>query len=239
MMTTPSIILHQLAEKVRRFQGCLGEENFYMNTIIVNEEKNLNKVRALLYACYLEHFEWEIEHTNPSGIKIQKQNHQTIIADDYDNLSIWFSVLEADNCIACGRLCYEDQNGLLEIERYPNARKSLQHIFTMKKEFNLIELNREAMLPKYENNPTPYLLLLKSILQYCIENNYGILTTSNLPKWVSMYNAIGFQQLEEVSFKYCDSEPLPVIVYLVQNHTIKEIIKNINTYLNRETITCD
>lgn len=204
-----------------------------MNPIMINESENLNKARSLLHHCYLEHLEWEIAHNNPSGIKIQNKNNQTIISDDYDDLSIWFSVLNEGDCITCGRLCHDDANGLLEIERYPNAKKTLHNIFKRKNELNIVELNREATLPKFVNDEKPYLLLLKSIFEYCIEKKHAVLTTSNLPKWVDIYEKIGFQQLEGAAFKYFDSEPVPVTVYFADNSNIKDMCKKINNLLIR------
>lgn len=202
-----------------------------MNPIMINEPEQLDKARSLLHHCYLEHLKWEIEHSNPSGIKIQQRGSHTIISDDYDDLAVWFSVLnDTNDCIACGRLCHNDPNGLLEIERYHNAQKSLKDILQKKNEFNIVELNREAVLPKYAENKKLYLLLLKSIFQYCLKKNYAILTTSNLTNWVDIYDKIGFKRLD-VTFRYFDSEPEPVIVYFAYNHDIENMLNEINTLL--------
>lgn len=202
-----------------------------MKPIIINEPEQLNQARSLLHCCYLEHLAWEIAHCNPSGIKIQQQGSRTIISDDYDDLAVWFSVLNDNNdCIACGRLCHNDSNGLLEIERYHNAKKSLKDILQKKKQFNIVELNREAILPKYAENKKPYLLLLKSIFQYCLKKNYAILTTSNLVKWVDVYDKIGFKRLN-AAFRYFDSEPEPVVVYFAHTQDIENMLIEINTFL--------
>ncbi len=202
-----------------------------MNPIIINEPEQLNKARSLLHCCYLEHLEWEIAHCNPSGIKIQKWENQAIISDDYDDLAVWFSVLDDnDDCIVCGRLCHNDSNGLLEIERYDNAIKSLKDILQKKNQFNIVELNREAVLPKYADNSKVYLLLLKLIFEYCLKNNYSILTTSNLIRWVDIYDKIGFKRLEAV-FKYFDSEPEPVVSYFAYTHDIEIMLTKVNFFL--------
>lgn len=207
-----------------------------MNPIIISDPEHLNKARSLLYYCYLEHLEWEIAHCNPSGIKIQQQGNGAIISDDYDDLAIWFSVLNNNNdddCIACGRLCHNDFDGLLEIERYHNARKSLKDILEKKKQLNIVELNREAVSPKYAENSKPYLLLLKSIFQYCLNKNHTILTTSNLVKWVEIYDQIGFKRLNS-TFKYFDAEPEPVVAYFACTHDIENMLKKIDVLLTGE-----
>lgn len=202
-----------------------------MNPIMITEVEHLNKARSLLHNCYLEHLEWEIIHSNPSGINVQKQSNWNIISDDYDELAVWFSVLNDENeCVACGRLCHKDSNGLLEIERYPHVRKLLKDILEKKHEFNILELNREAILPKYAENPIPYLLLLKLIFQYCLNKNHSILTTSNLSQWVTMYDQLGFKRLN-ISFKYFDSEPEPVVVYFAQKFDIVKMLEKINFLL--------
>lgn len=198
-----------------------------MHSIIVNKIDYLNSARSLLHHYYLEHLEWEILHGNPSGIKIQRKNNQTIISDDYDDLAIWFSVQGDNNeCVACGRLCYNDSKGLLELERYANARKSLQDILLQKKELNIIELNREAVLPKYVENNEPYLLLLKLIFEYCLKKGHSILTTCNLVEWMKIYDQIEFQSLK-ATFKYFDSEPEPVKIYFAPFNEIEKILDKI------------
>ena len=202
-----------------------------MNPIIINSSVDLDKARSLLHSCYLEHLEWEITHGNPSGIKVQKNSNQTIITDDYDDLSTWFSVLEEQKPIACGRLCYEDSDGLLEIERYSNARKSLKNLLIKKTDLNIVELNREAILPKYINNKKLYFLLLESIFKYCLEKHQAIITTTHFENWIEIYGDIGFPRLDGLEFKYHDSEPSPVLVYFSDSQHIRVLLKRINILL--------
>jgi hypothetical protein len=207
-----------------------------MNPIIVNELGYLNKVRSLLHQCYLEHLEWEICQSNPSRIQIQQQDGKLIISDDYDDLAVWFSVVnDNDDCIACGRICHNDVDGLLEVERYSNAKRSLKEVLHKKNQLNIVELNREAVLPEYANNNKPYLLLLKSIFQYCLNKNYTILTTSNLTQWVNIYDKIGFNRLN-APFRYFDSEPEPVISYFANKCDIKNMLSKINRFLNEDDL---
>lgn len=189
----------------------------------------LEKAKALLYESYIKHLAWEITHGNPSNIQINHIDGLTTLTDDYDELSTWFSISHADEVIACARLCYEDQQGLLEIERYENARNILQPILLQKRTLNLVELNREAMLPFYGETKTYFgLLLLKTIFSHCLSLNQSILTTSNIADWVVIYEMIGFKAIEEYTFKYFDSEPQPVLVYLAQPEDIRHVLKNID-----------
>lgn len=198
--------------------------------MIINSTEHLNKARSLLHHCYLEHLEWEIDKSNPSGIKVQDIGPETIISDDYDNLAIWFSVINQNECIACGRICHNDANGLLELERYANAREALQDVLQEKQKLSIVEFNREAVLPQYAEDEKPYLLLLKLAFQYCLQRNYAILTTSNLSEWVEVYDKIGFKRLKTI-FKYFDSETDPVVVYFATTRDITNIIKKINLAL--------
>lgn len=189
----------------------------------------MEKAKSLLYESYISHLAWEITHDNPSNIKINHIDGLTTLTDDYDDISTWFSISHGDDVIACARLCYEDEQGLLEVERYENAKGLLQPILAQKKALNIVELNREAMLPFYGETTTYFgLLLLKTIFSHCLINKQSILTTSNITDWVVIYEMIGFSALEEYTFKYFDSEPHPVLVYFATESHLQQLLKNID-----------
>lgn len=199
---------------------------------ILSEPSCLNNARALLYKSYVKHLSWDIVDNNPSNIKINQCNHQITLTDDYDDLSVWFSVVLNNQIISCARLCGEDSNGLLEIERYENARNTIQPILDKKNELNLIELNREAILPEYSPHKELFgLLLLKRIFEHCLLKNQTLLTTCNISDWTSIYSLIDFKPLTNYSFKYFSSEPLPVQVYLATPEEYIRLIKKINQCL--------
>lgn len=199
---------------------------------ILTEQTCLDNARALLYESYIKDLAWEITHDNPSNIKINHIDNHTTLTDDFDELSVWFSISNNDEVIACARLCSEDENGLLEIERYENARQCIKSLLDQKEKLNIIELNREAILPGYSEQRELYgLILLKEVFEYCLSNNYTILTTSNIPDWIAIYELISFEEIDEYTFKYFDSEPLPVAVYLATPADIKRLIANINSCL--------
>ena len=200
---------------------------------ILTEPECLNNARALLYQSYIQDLAWEITHDNPSNIKIHHVDEHTTLTDDFDELSVWFSISNKEAVIACARLCHEDENGLLEIERYENARRCIKPILDQKEKLNIIELNREAILPRYSEQRELYgLILLREIFEYCLAQNYTILTTSNIPDWISIYELISFKGMDEYSFKYFDSEPSSVSVYLATPGDIKRLLENINCCLN-------
>lgn len=208
-------------------------DNFEITSGILTNPVCLNKARALLYESYIQHLAWEITHDNPSNIKICHEDGHTTLQDDYDDLSVWFSISHGEEVIACARLCYEDDNGLLEIERYENARQAIGSILAKKEDLNLIELNREAILPAYNETGVYYaLLLLKTVFEYCLEHNHTILTTCNISAWLAIYDIISLEKEEKYSFKYFDSEPHPVWVYLITPDDIKQLLVNINSCLN-------
>lgn len=200
---------------------------------VLTEQTCLNNARALLYESYIKDLAWEITHDNPSNIKIHHIDEHTTLTDDFDELSVWFSISNKDEVIACARLCSEDENGLLEIERYENATRSIKPILDQKEKLNIIELNREAILPGYSEQRELYgLILLREIFEYCLSHNYTILTTSNIPDWISIYKLISFEEIDKYTFKYFDSEPLPVSVYLATPIDIRRLLENINYCLN-------
>jgi len=210
---------------------------------ILSEPVCLNNARALLYESYIKHLAWEITHDNPSNIRINHIDHHTTLTDDYDDLSIWFSINHENEVIACARLCREDSNGLLEIERYSNAVESIKPLLEKKAELNILELNREAILPWYTGHKPYYaLLLLKNIFEYCVRHKYTILTTCNIEEWLSIYDMISFEYLDNYTFKYFDSEPLPVLVYLATPADLEILINNIDRCLgkimHKENLLC-
>lgn len=193
----------------------------------------LEKAKNLLYEYYIEKLKWDISTDNYSGIKIEKTSQQNKFVDDYDDYSIWFSVTnESEDVVACARLCKEDTKGLLEIERYSEAKRLLHSILNSKKQLNLIELNREAILPDYSRNKVASLILLKSIFNYCQKHNYSVLTTTNIPEWLTLYNSLPFTRLYDCRFKYAETDLKPVEVYFIENKELKNILNKINFYLN-------
>lgn len=200
------------------------------------DRKSINEARHLLYEHYMNELCWEVKAHNPSAIKVIPYNDsKNILVDDYDSLSTWFVGINQESVIACARLCGDDDNGLLEVERYTSARLVLQKILQDKRKLNLVELNREAIHVEHRNYQT-YLLLLKTILKHCILRKQSILMTTPNSDLIHLYKLISFPKIEYGSFKYDPSEPTPVNTYIAEfdkNHH-QNMIKNINYFLNLE-----
>ena len=134
--------------------------------------------------------------------------------------------------IACARLCGHGSQELLELERYANARKSLSTLLLRKHTLNLIELNREAMDPRYRNNHV-YILLLRMMVNYCLEKNYTLITTTNMSEWVSIYNEIKLPKQNGFEFKYFNTDTDSVNVYFASCYDLHAILNKLNSYLQR------
>ena len=212
-------------------------------TGVIEDVHTLGKAKTLLYEYYIEKLKWVIPTDNYSGIKIKKTCQQKKFVDDYDDYSTWFSVKnENDEVIACARLCKEDIGGLLEIERYSEAKRLLHPILNLKKQLNLIELNREAILPSYPANKIASLVLLRFIFNYCLKHNYSILTTSNIPEWLKLYNSLPLTRLDHCRFRYTETDQNPVEVYLIKYENLNNVLNKINFYLKNvknETVTSE
>lgn len=203
-------------------------------TSVIENVYTLEKAKTLLYEYYIEKLKWDIPTDNYSGIKIEKTYQKKKFVDDYDDYSTWFSVMnENNNVIACARLCKEDIGGLLEIERYSEAKQRLRPLLNSKKQLNLIELNREAILPDNPNNKVASLVLLKFIFSYCLKHNYSVLTTTNIPEWSALYNSLPLKRLCDCQFKYAETDPNPVEVYFIKNRNLNNILIKINSYLEK------
>lgn len=198
---------------------------------IDNDPSAIVTVQSILYDYYVNNHLWKINDDNPSGIRIKKNKLQKIIVDDYDAISTWFSAMTNKDVHACARLCREDNECLLEIERYPNAQKKLAHIFEKKKQLNLVELNREAIQPKDVQNVYVYLSLLQAVFKHCVLYKNSILTTSNLDEWVKVYDLIKFPKMVGSEFKYTDLDEKEVNVYFASQNQIKNILARINLLL--------
>lgn len=203
-----------------------------LTTRIIEDLYTLGKAKILLYEYYIENLKWDVPPDNNSGIKIKKTDQYNKLVDDYDHYSIWFSVVnEKNDVITCARLCKEDPEGLLEIERYFQAKQQLQAVLNSKKELNLIELNREAILPGYPDNKVASLLLLECIFTYCKKYHYSVLTTTNIPEWLALYNSLPFPRLDDCQFSYAETDPKPVEVYFIEHYHLDNIINKIDFYL--------
>lgn len=213
----------------------LKNNNMRLFTSIIEDPCTLEKAKTLLYEYYIEKLKWDIHTDNYSGIKIKKTYQQKKFVDDYDDYSIWFSVTnENNNVLACARLCKEDARGLLEIERYTEAKQLLRPILNSKKQLNLIELNREAILPDNPDYKVASLVLLKFIFNYCLTHNYSVLTTTNIPEWLTLYNSLPLIKLFDCQFRYAETDPNPVEVYFIKNRNLNNILTKINFYLEND-----
>lgn len=207
---------------------------------IISDPNTLHQAKILLYKYYIEALKWEIPLDNCSGLKIQGKDSQAQIIDDYDDHSAWFSsVNEYGNVLACVRLCKNDSNGVLEIERYNTAKKQLQSILNLKAKLNIVELNREATLFPLANNQAHGLLLLKAVFYYCLKYRHSILTTTNITEWLKLYDSLLFPRLRNSQFKYSENDPAPVEVYFAKTDAIAKMLNKINNLLkNSELALC-
>lgn len=203
---------------------------------IIEDVYVLEKAKTLLYEYYMEKLKWELSADNYSGIRIKKTCQKKKLIDDYDDCSIWFSVTNENNdVVACARLCKEDARGLLEIERYSEARQLLRPILNSKKQLNLIELNREAILPNYPDNKVTALLLLNSIFNYCLKHNHSVLTTTNIPEWLTLYNSLAFTRLDHCQFRYAETDASPVEVYFLKYSNLNNMLTRIDFYMKNNS----
>jgi hypothetical protein len=201
---------------------------------VIRNKQFVSKAQALLYEHYIKELHWNISHNNQSGLRIEKAGKICRVLDDYDKCSTWFSTRLNNQLVSCARLCKNDENGLLEIERYSAATKSIKEILSYKEDLNLIELNREATSTNHPLRKASQLLLLKLIFTYCIDHSYSILTTSNLKDWVEIYSHLSFPLLSEKSFKYSEFDNEPVNVYLAKKNDIEKMLKKITNFLKLE-----
>jgi hypothetical protein len=199
-----------------------------------NDNIVIKNTCALLYDYYVDHHGWNISKENPSGITIKTLNGKNSLVDNYDQYSIFFSVTNKNgDILSCARLCAEDEEHFLEIEKYKNAKECLQHILIKKQELNILEMAREGINLNYLDDEKPYLLLLREVFNFCLNGKHSLLTTTNLPEWEKIYKCIGFPELENVKFKYFDDEPTEVKIYFSLASQAEEIIKRINLRLKR------
>jgi hypothetical protein len=203
-----------------------------VKNIITDDKVIIKNIRAFLRDCYVEHGGWKIPASNPSKIREEIINNIKQLVDDYDYISTWFSLNYHNQLIACARLCGEDANGLLELERYQAAKQSLTFLFNKKREMNIIELNREAVHPWYFKTEV-FFLLLNNIFTYCVEKNYSILTTTSLSEWDEIYQYIGFPQLKDKSFKYHEEEPKSVKVFFADQTVLIKLVAKLQSFLKQ------
>jgi len=191
-----------------------------------NSLKMLNQARSLLYHYYVEVCGWKIYKDNPSGIRIEKSKEGFMLNDDYDEQSIWFLLYLKQHPIGCIRICGSGPQNILEMEKYANAQNRLKHIFSQRKQLNLVEFNREVVLPQYVCNES-LLSLLEAPLIYCLQKNCSILTSCVFKEWYTIYTMLGFKRLTESQFKYHDTDPNYVDIFFTKNSSLSEIVSNI------------
>ena len=202
-----------------------------------NDNTVIKNTCALLHDYYVEHHGWDMPIQNPSGLVIKTLNNKKSLTDNYDQHSIFFTVTNRNNdIVSCARLCTGDKEKCLEIEKYENAKNCLKSLLIKKEALNIIEMTREGINLNYLNDEQAYLLLLHEIFNFCLENKYSLLTTTNLPEWEKIYEIISFPQLQDMKFKYIDSEPNKVNVYFALNNQLKIINKRIETRLKARGI---
>ncbi len=205
----------------------------FLQVNMIHDLDSLNEARSLLYHCYIEKMKWDIQQNNCSGIHVDIIKQKFCLVDDYDQIAIWFSVKQQGKIVACARLCPEDLNGKLELERYPEAQRILGFtVEKLKREFRVIELNREAILPHYAAGNSARILLFKKIFEYCILNRYAIITATHIQDWTRFYNHILFTELKGLQFKYSAADLEKVTVYFASQKNIQEMNNKLNFITN-------
>jgi hypothetical protein len=202
----------------------------------VKESERSVAVQAFLYDYYINELNWSFPDDNASGLKKSKCDGKRILVDDYDSASIESSLFyveesKTSEIVASARICKADENNLLELERYEDAQRCLKPYFENKDELNIIELNREAILPAFSVDWRVYLTLLRKVFAYCSEHNYSILTTTNFLEWKQVYSLINFTNLKNCQFKYTDTDPESVDSYFAKHDTVGNIVNNIDLIL--------
>lgn len=93
----------------------------------------------------------------------------------------------------------------------------------LKNKFRVIELNREAILPHCAMGNSARVLLFRKIFEYCILNQYAIITTTHFQEWINFYNRLSFLELKGLRFKYSNTDLEKVMVYFADEENIKKM----------------
>jgi hypothetical protein len=204
---------------------------------LIHDSQTLNEARNLLYYCYVEKMKWEIKQNNYSGIRIEKVKKKFCLVDDYDSIAIWFSVKQKNQIVACARLCPEDFNRKLELERYPEAQQILGiTLKELKNKFHIVELNREAILPHFSAGDFARILLFRKIFEYCTLQKHTIITATHVQDWVNFYNDILFPKLSGLQFKYSNTDTDKVTVYFAHEENIKKMSDKLSFLENTKEV---
>jgi hypothetical protein len=196
---------------------------------ILEDQADISKAQQLIFQTYVQGQNWHIPNDNLSGIHVHTNfNGETILMDDYDKFSIWAGIFYNKKLIACGRIVNRDNNGLLEIERYPISDK-LRSKICISSLANLVELNRSAIHQDYRNT-IAWPSLLNFAFEYCEKMGLSAIATTAYDKVKQFHSAIGFKVIEGESFKYHSNDESSVDVYFADfsRGDICKIIKTLD-----------
>lgn len=188
----------------------------------LNTIQPIEKACSLLYEVYYEEGAWEFSVDNPSKLRIEIKNNESILTDRFTDKAIWFGAFCSSELVGCVRLILADEHNKFEMEAYTSSYSIQEHLPVNKSK--CVEINRLAVKKIY-NRLEIAKQLFSAAFQYCEDNQYSILGASNYDYIIALFKEIGFPLKMEDAFKYEEHDALPVNFYFADYE--KSEVKNL------------
>lgn len=183
--------------------------------ILVRElnEREVDSATYLLHKEYVIKSGWKFSSENPSEIKVITKNNQDILVDRITRYAIWFGAFDKSKLIGCIRLFKAIENVPFEIETYPAAKNSIDKFIDMS-EKNLYECSRPCVDFEYIDAGILEKLYLK-VFYFCRREKASLFGTSPNKDVHTVLKKIGLEFKKENAFKFENTNPTPVSLYVL------------------------
>ena len=200
-----------------------------LTTEVIENVDLIDDACALLYETYIEQANWKFSPDNPSGIRIDIKNGKHLLVDNFTHQSRWFGVFDDDKLIGCARLTGLDANGRYEVEGYEASR--VVHDFIPRS--HCMEMGKVAVAKDYKGKRIINLIYLAAF-EYCQRNKFSVFGCLSNTYIKSLFHRIKFNPKIEQAFRYEETDPTPVSLYLIdfKKSEFDAIVENLRKSVN-------
>jgi hypothetical protein len=177
----------------------------------------LAEVRNFLHRIYVMEMGWRPREKNPSNQQIKIMKGLPVLQDRYDESAQWFGAYLSGRIIGCCRICTR-QDGLFEVEHYQKLPDMILQ------QNPLYEFNRFAVAKGHATDMI-FCGFMETIFHLALRQDFIFFSTTGM-KNREMFEKIGMQVFDQVSFRYSPTDPNTVnFTYFMDNE--KQDILNI------------
>jgi len=220
---------------VRRYATSIQQRKVLPTEIIRPpiQPRRLTQIQRLLYDVYIKEQKWEFSLNTPSRIWVDHNNR--LFHDKFMDTSTWFLVVsepnEESDILGCGRVI---ENAPAEVFGYRDSAIGEEAIKTLHEKYGdlgVVEMNRLAVSSKARTPDVKVAVdVVVAVFRYLAlrgNDDRPMIATAARNSWVPGFirNIPGVGEIQELvgePFRYEETDPEPVQLYLFQRELMRE-----------------